>query len=55
MNSQSVNDLKQIIHSIFICGNTMKSCPEELCDEFLNQIMEVVQSGDTSGTVHSAI
>jgi len=54
MNSQSVNDLKQIIHSIFICGNTMKSCPEELCDEFFNQIMEVVQRVDTSTTDHRA-
>lgn len=43
MNIESKNDLKQIIHSIFICGNTMYNLPEELCDEFCNQIIEVAK------------
>jgi len=43
MNIESVNDLKQIIHSVFICGNTMYDLPEELCEEFCNQILEVLE------------
>jgi len=44
MNKESINDLKQIIHSVFICGNTMYNyLPEELCEEFCNQILEVLE------------
>jgi hypothetical protein len=45
MNIESINDLKQIIHSVFICGNTMYDLPEELCEEFCNQILEVLEVG----------
>jgi hypothetical protein len=45
MNKESINDLKQIIHSVFICGNTMYNLPEELCEEFYNQIVEVLKVG----------
>jgi hypothetical protein len=45
MNKESINDLKQIIHSVFICGNTMYDLPEDLCEEFCNQIIEVLKVG----------
>jgi hypothetical protein len=45
MNIESIKDLKQIIHSVFICGNTMYDLPEELCEEFCNQILEVLEVG----------
>ena len=44
MNKEGINDLKQIIHSVFICGNTMYDLPEELCEEFCNQILEVLEA-----------
>ena len=50
---ETKKDIKQIIRSIFICGNNMNDIndlSEELCNEYLNQIIEVLQM-DTLDTV----
>jgi len=53
INMETKKDIKQIIRSIFICGNNMNDIndlSEELCNEYLNQIIEVLQM-DTLDTV----
>ena len=45
VNTQSKEEIKQIIHSIFITGNELKTLPQELCNDYCEQILEVVNGG----------
>jgi hypothetical protein len=51
MNKDSLKDIKQIIHSIFISGNELTSLPQELCNDYCEQILEVIEKdGLRTGT-----
>ena len=48
MNKESKEDIKQIIQSIFISGNLTSTLSLEVCDEYCNQILEVINEDSLS-------
>lgn len=48
MNNQSKKEIKQIIQSIFISGNLTSTLSLEVCDEYCNQILEVINEDSLS-------
>ena len=48
MNTESLNDMRRIVQSIFISGNLTPTLSLELCDEYCNQILEVVNEDSLS-------
>jgi len=47
VNTQSKEEIKQIIQSIFISGNLTPNLSLELCNDYCEQILEVVNGGRT--------
>lgn len=48
MNTESLNDMRRIVQSIFISGNLTPTLSLELCDEYCDQILEVINEDSLS-------
>ena len=48
MNTESLNDMRRIVQSIFISGNLTPNLSLELCDEYCDQILEVINEDSLS-------